>query len=76
MLSINLEYLQSGLVRATRRQDRRTVFTYDGMPGEEKKILLFTLDKTAPEHQLDNGEYDFSYIKLNEGAEKFLKKSY
>lgn len=71
MISITLETLHNGQgQRATARISGRTVALFDGTDG--KKLVAKALEASAGAHRLPNGQYDMTYITMNQAAKATL----
>ena len=65
-ISITLESLSNGNLRATGRHRGATVAFRDGSNARE--LVSFVMQKTASAHRLQNGSYDLTHIDINDAA--------
>ncbi len=72
-ITITIENLSNGNIRATGRHNGRTVSSKDGIAANATVMLAEVMEITCPEHRIGNG-YDFTYIKLNDAAKLALAK--
>jgi hypothetical protein len=72
-MALILEKLNDETVRATFRIDGRTVKSVEGHPSEAKKLCLEVLAAGSVCHQISEGVYDLTYIKMNELAKVAMK---
>ena len=70
-ISISLETLRNGNVRATGRHNGRTVAWKEGAKESAKDLLLSVMRETCPFHSSGNG-LDMTHISLNEAARTAL----
>ena len=70
MISITLETLRSGNLRATGRHSGSTVAYRDG--SDARALLDYVMKEAASAHRLPSGEYDLTHISLNEAAKAAL----
>ncbi len=68
MITIALEKLTSGDVRATGRIDGRTVEYFEGKESAAQTLVLKAMKSAAGAHQLPTGGFDMTHISLNEAA--------
>lgn len=71
MISVTLEPLPDGSLRATSRIDGRTVSCSEGMPSLASSLVSSALSD-FPQHRLADGSYDLTRIRLNEAAQAAL----
>ena len=72
MIDIVLETLDNGLLRATGRNDGRTIEYFEGQERDARVIIAKALKASAPAHALPSGGYDMTYIRLNDAAAAVL----
>ena len=73
-ITVTIENLKDGSIRATARHNGRTVSWKDGVNA--KALLAEVMDVACYEHRVGN-EYDFTYIQLNDAAKLAMAlKSY
>ena len=65
-ISITLETLNNGTLRATGRHNGSTVAYRDGSNARE--LVGFVMQKTASAHRLTSGSYDLTHIDINPAA--------
>lgn len=70
MITIVLENLRNGNIRATGMIEGRTVTFIDSTPGQESTIVRQVMRETAPGHQISINTYDLTYIRMNDAAKK------
>ena len=68
MITVSLETLKTGTLRATGRQDGRTVCMHEGGQTIAASLVMKALRESAPHHSLPNGGFDMTDIRLNEAA--------
>lgn len=66
-ISITIEKLSNGMVRATGRVFGRTVSSKDGLPEHSKSIVSDVMSETCYAHKA-NGVYDMAHIEFNDAA--------
>jgi hypothetical protein len=66
-MTITIEDLGNGKIRATGRNSGRTVAWRDGTQDNAKSLLDYVMSETCLGHRLDSG-YDLTYIELNDAA--------
>ena len=71
-IAITLEDLRDGRIRATGRENGRTVIYKDGLPSEAKSLLSDVMATTCRFHRIDSG-YDMEFIQLNEAAKSAIQ---
>jgi hypothetical protein len=65
-ISITLETLSNGTLRATGRHRGTTVACRDG--SDARELVGFVMKETALGHRLPSGDYDLTHIDINEAA--------
>ncbi len=70
MITITLESLSSGKLRATGRHNGATVAYRDGT--DAKEILAAVMQESAGHHRKGDGTYDLTHISLNAAASAAL----
>ena len=66
-ISVSIESLSNGNIRATGRHCGRTVAWKDGIESDVKSLLSEIMAKTCGGHRVGNS-YDLTYISLNDAA--------
>ena len=66
-ISVTIETLLNGNIRATGRHNGSTVAWKDGSTTDAKSLLAEIMAKTCGAHRVGNG-YDLTYIELNAAA--------
>ncbi len=72
MITISLETLKDETLRATGRQDGRTVEFFEGSKQQARKLVLKAMHAAASAHELPSGGFDMTNIQLNEAAKAAL----
>lgn len=75
MMTLTLEALDNGAIRATGRIDGGTSAYLDGTPENAKALCLNVLSKFAFAHKLADGSFDLTYINLNDAAKRAMAES-
>ena len=65
-ISITLETLDNGNLRATGRHRGTTVAYRDG--SDARKLVAYVMKETALGHRLPDGSYDLTHININDAA--------
>ena len=66
-ITVTIENLNNGNIRATGRHNGRTVSWKDGIAANAKALLAEVMAETCGAHRVGNG-YDLTYINLNDAA--------
>ena len=66
-IAVTLENLSNGNIRATVRNNGRTVSWKDGSKGTERALLAAVMAEGCESHRLAGG-YDLTHIELNDAA--------
>ena len=74
-ISLSLETLSNGQLRATVRNDGATVTYKEGTPAQGRELCLAALREGASAHQISPNRFDFTYIALNPAAQRVLDDS-
>lgn len=69
-ISISLESLSDGTLRATGRNNGRTVAFFEGT--DASLLVLRALKASASAHALPSGGYDMTHIEVNDAAAAVL----
>jgi len=75
MISLTLETLSNGQMRATVRQDGRTVAYRTGAQGQRRELCLAVLHDGASAHQIGPDQFDFTHIRVNAAARQALGRT-
>jgi hypothetical protein len=67
-ITVTLENLQSGNIRATGRHNGRTVALKEGSAANAKALLAEVMAATCYAHRVGN-TYDLTFIHLNDAAQ-------
>lgn len=67
-ISISLDTLDNGTIRATGRIDGRSVESFDGTCGQERELTVKAMKSAARAHQISDGVFDLTHINLNAAA--------
>ena len=70
-ISVSVESLKNGTVRATGRHNGRTVISKDGTSSSAKAIFDEVMTETCGAHRIGD-RYDLTYIELNQAAAELL----
>lgn len=71
-ISLSLETLSNGQLRATVRNDGATVTYKEGEKGQAYELCLAALREGASAHRISGDRFDFTYIALNPAAERAI----
>jgi len=66
-ITVTIENLSNGNIRATGRHSGRTVAWKDSAAANAKTLLAEIMSETCGAHRVGNG-YDLTYIELNDAA--------
>ena len=66
-ISVTIETLKNGNIRATGRNNGTTVAWKDGSVNSAKSLLAEIMEKTCGAHRIGSG-YDLTHINLNAAA--------
>lgn len=72
MITISLEKLRNGNVRATGRMDGRTVSYKEGPESQSKDLTLTIIKDVAWAHIDRQGKVDSDFVELNELAKRAI----
>lgn len=72
MITLTLETLSSGQIRATIRHDGATVTYKEGTLAQGRELCFAVLREGASEHQINGDKFDFTWINLNNAAKQAI----
>ena len=71
-ISVTIETLNNGNIRATGRNNGTTVAWKDGSVNSAKSLLAEIMEKTCGAHRIGS-DYDLAHINLNAAAKAAMK---
>lgn len=71
MISLNVESLENGKQRVTSRVDGRTAMWVD-VDAANRETCVAVLRTAASSHEISNGNFDMTYIRMNAAASALM----
>ena len=71
MITISLEEIKTG-VRVTARHNGRTIIYKEGSVTDSRALVSDVMADACSAHRKGNGDYDMTYIELNDAASAAL----
>jgi hypothetical protein len=71
MITISLEEIKTG-VRVTARHNGRTIIYKEGVAAESRALVSDVMADACSAHRKGSGDYDMTYIELNDAASAAL----